>query len=78
LIFDKEFGFLYRGRMESTWRKERTWKQGDINIKKSIRVHLEEYLFGNPEKKIEAAIPIASVLEFVMKLAAKIAQKKDI
>ena len=60
LIFDKEVGFLYRGKMESTWRK------------KDRRGILESFVFGNDQQK--AKVPSTLALDFMMKLSALMAK----
>lgn len=62
LIFDEKVGFLYRGRMESTWRK------------KGRREILEAIVFGHSKRPEIKPVPITSALAFMMKLSAMMAK----
>lgn len=66
LIFHKEVGFLYRGKMESTWRK------------KDRRSILEDFVFGKKDdqgnEKKKAQVPKGSELAFMRKLSALMAK----
>lgn len=63
LLFLKDFGCLYRGKSEATWRKM------------GRREKLEKFLFPKQEKNRQ--IPLEYIIPFTIKLAAQMAKSRN-